>query len=141
SGTVAAAREAVILGVPAIAVSQYTIDRRGPVWEQTIPIVRDAVQALLERPLPAGQFWNLNLPALKPGEVPRPLQIVPQSTEPHHIAFDSSDADEGGRRYVYRGIYSQRPAKTHADVRSIFDGHVTATALQLDQSARNHSAQ
>src|SRR5438477_10178252 len=64
SGTVAAAREAVLHGVPGIALSQYK--KRG--WELdwpraaawVVPLLRE----LTRRPWQPGLLWNVNLPHL-----------------------------------------------------------------------------
>ena len=63
SGTVAAVREATILGVRAIAFSQYR-DRRlpPPDWHVSRRYAVAVLQALMARPLEAGCFWNVNFP-------------------------------------------------------------------------------
>src|SRR5215831_19230283 len=64
SGTVAAAREAVLHGWPAIALSHYRkrgVDydwHRAAAW--AVPLLRD----LMARPWQPGTFWNVNLPHL-----------------------------------------------------------------------------
>ncbi|MFP6655872.1 MAG: 5'/3'-nucleotidase SurE, partial [Myxococcota bacterium] len=62
SGTAAAAREAAILGFPAIAISQYVAKHRQPDWQATVKRAAQALEVLLVRPPRAGSFWNVNLP-------------------------------------------------------------------------------
>jgi 5'-nucleotidase len=87
SGTVAAAREAAILGVRAVAVSQYI----APDWTVDWPAARaqvvPCIAPLFKKPLEGGQFWNINLPSpitadtvprisvLSPGHASTPLSI------------------------------------------------------------------
>jgi 5'-nucleotidase len=62
SGTAAAAREATILGYPAIAISQYVGKHRTPDWQATAERAREVLELLFQRPPPPGTFWNVNLP-------------------------------------------------------------------------------
>src|SRR5262245_52900864 len=61
SGTVAAAMEASILGVPAIAFSLAS--RQHFRFEAASRFARSLVQAALQKPLPAGMLLNVNVPA------------------------------------------------------------------------------
>ncbi len=63
SGTVAAAREAAILGYRAIAVSQYIAKDQKVDWSITGDCARPVLQMLLSRDLAPGHFWNVNLPS------------------------------------------------------------------------------
>lgn len=58
SGTVGAATEAAMHGVPAIAFSMRD-DKSFDVTEKYLPGI---LAELLEKPLPAGQLWNVNFP-------------------------------------------------------------------------------
>ncbi len=64
SGTVAAAMEAAILGVPAVAFS--LVSRRHFDFTHAAVFARALVQSLLARPLPARLLLNVNLPAYGP---------------------------------------------------------------------------
>ena len=73
SGTVAAAREAALHGLPAVAASQY--HRRGSTidWDRA---ARWLGRVLRRLPLDAapGLFWNVNLPDLDP-DAPEPAVV------------------------------------------------------------------
>jgi len=61
SGTVGGAMTAMMLGVPAIALSQYV--RTRPVdWERAEKWTIAVLELLLERRPEAGSFWNVNFP-------------------------------------------------------------------------------
>jgi 5'-nucleotidase len=66
SGTVAAAMEASLLGVPAIAFSLAT--RQDFRFEAAAAFARSLAQAAVERPLPPGMLLNVNVPAGDPLE-------------------------------------------------------------------------
>src|SRR5437588_5232286 len=74
SGTVAAVREAVLLGKPGVALSHYKRRDRDFDWDRAagwaLPLLRD----LLARTIPPGSFWNVNLPHLNPDD-PEPAVV------------------------------------------------------------------
>ncbi len=65
SGTVGAAVEAVVVGIPAIAVSlctSWTEAEDVLHWETAAAIAVDVARATLREPLPRGSDWNVNVP-------------------------------------------------------------------------------
>ena len=137
SGTVAAAREAAIMGFQATAVSQYTQPDVTVDWQAVSRLTTDTLRHLLAQTLAPGEFWNVNFPSLPRGRTARPLVFVPQSTEGHLVEFEVvEDGRPGVREFRFTGDYRRRSAAQSADVRHTFEGHVTATRLQLDQTAR-----
>jgi 5'-nucleotidase len=125
SGTVAAAREAALLGVPAIALSHYR--RRGAEidWELAaawcLPILRE----LLALPLEAGEMWNINLPHLEPGAPAPEVVFCPLDLSPLPVAFRQE-----GEEYVYCGDYHGRPRSDGADVEACLGGKVAVSLLR-----------
>ena len=73
SGTVAAVREAVLLGTPGIALSQYVGRKDSVDWPSRGVMLRGVLIQLLASPLPDG-FWNVNFPIWEPSQ-PEP-QLV-----------------------------------------------------------------
>ena len=61
SGTVAAAMEGALLGIPSVAFSLVSPKRTFD-YAPAVPFVRAFVKALLDRPLAAGALLNVNLP-------------------------------------------------------------------------------
>jgi 5'-nucleotidase len=133
SGTVAAAREAAIMGLPAIALSTYMKMGVELCWDDKTELTKQSIQRLIDRKVQPGQFWNVNFPAVEPGGEAGEFKFTRHSTEPQGVAFEASD--EQPNAYRFTGNYSQRPANQDADVRAIFEGYVSATLLQLDTSA------
>ncbi len=65
SGTVGAAVEAVVVGIPAIAVSlctSWTESEDVLHWETAAAIAVDVARSTLREPLPRGSYWNINVP-------------------------------------------------------------------------------
>jgi len=127
SGTVAAAREAAFHRIPAIALSQYLRPELPHDWRQTAALARKAILRVLEEPLEAGEFWNINLPHRAPGDGEAELVFCRPCSQPLSIRYDKSD--EG---YLYqRGHYHTRRRDANSDVEVCFGGHVSITRLSV----------
>src|SRR6266849_8222245 len=64
SGTVAAAMEATLLGIPAIALSQHYIDGEPIEWQTAARFAPDAIRRLAPLPWPDHTLININFPAV-----------------------------------------------------------------------------
>lgn len=130
SGTVAAAMEANLMGIPAIAVSLGTFERHGHFDVAAQVSVRVARQ-VLEKGLPSDTFLNVNVPDCPAAEMQPPL-ITRQGTR----SFAGSiigKTDPRGRKYYWIG--SEEPAfndEPGTDFHAINRRHVSITPLHLD---------
>lgn len=126
SGTVAAAREACLLGKTAIAVSQYV--ERWPIdWHQAALWTRHALVLLLERPSEPGSFWNVNLPQRLHGRPALP-QCVFCKVDPQPLPIDY-DLRDG--KLHYRARYQDRVQTAGHDVEICFSGAITISQIRL----------
>jgi 5'-nucleotidase len=128
SGTVAAAREAALLGVPGLALSH--LRRRGvPLdWDDAWLRARAALSVLLSTPPIPGCYWNLNLPHLDVGAPIGPVVRCDLDPSPLPVRFALS-AD--GSSYRYCGDYHQRHRRPLSDVDRCFAGQTTLTEHRL----------
>ncbi|MCA9085367.1 MAG: 5'/3'-nucleotidase SurE [Planctomycetaceae bacterium] len=137
SGTAAAAREAAILSVPAIAVSRYMKQEFPVDWDTLSQHVQRVVETLIsdEFRLPAGEFWNVNFPAIENDAHDPEIVFTHQGTLSHDIRFRPlTSTDEEGNNVTlleYVGDYSQRGQAGDCDVSSVFGRKVTATPVDL----------
>jgi len=126
SGTVAAAREAVLLGVPGIAISHYKASGRTFDWEaaarRTAPILAD----LISRPWEPGTLWNINLPHLEPGSPDPEVAFCPVDPCPLPVDFRFEDD-----RFHYVGNYHRRPRRPGTDVDVCFGGRIAVSLIRL----------
>ncbi len=123
SGTVAAAREAALLGVGAVAVSHY-VRRSMPLDWALAGLRAETVLARLLAGTPArGEYWNVNLPHVL-GEVS--WRECPLDPSPMQVRFRRE-----GDGYAYAGSYQERPRQAGADVEACFGGAITVTRLVL----------
>ncbi|MDB4614575.1 5'/3'-nucleotidase SurE [bacterium] len=134
SGTVAAAREAAMASVPAIAVSRYMRKDVPMDWNEISQLANAAIARLRQESIDPTQFWNLNLPAVSNAPV-KGFAFVGHSTEPQGLGYEAVTDGDGQTEYAFVGNYQGRAATQPADVRYIFDGYITATKLQLGSSA------
>ena len=77
SGTVAAAAEGAMFGIPAVAFSAGNAG--GVNFPQVARLCRKVLNQLLRDGLTRGDLINVNIPVLKEG-VPKGIRVVPQST-------------------------------------------------------------
>ena len=127
SGTVAAAREAALLGKPAIAVSQYRRQRTPTDWQRATRWTRAVMRRLLEQPCDQRCYWNVNLPDVDTdGAVP---EIVFCSLDPHPMPIRFADA---GGKLCYAATYQERSRQPGRDVHVCFSGQISVTELSLD---------
>jgi 5'-nucleotidase len=129
SGTVAAAREAALLGVPAIAFSQY--HRRGEIdWRQAGNWAKRVLARLIQQANEPGVFWNVNFPHLTPGSLEPPLVFCGLDPHPLPVRYELL----GGELH-YRGSYHERLRLPGHDVQVCFDGGIAVTKLALPLAA------
>jgi 5'-nucleotidase len=121
SGTVAAAREAAILGCRAMAISQYMARDQQVDWAVTGDHARRVLQILLGRDLARGHFWNVNLPHPLNRDSELDHQFCGLDTHPHQYTYRQQ-----GDTLVYEGTIHDRPRDAGKDVAVCFDEHKIA---------------
>jgi 5'-nucleotidase len=138
SGTVAAALEGIVLGIPAIAVSQQAdhgeMDfRAAGAWgrecfEQAATFVARMVEELARVPMPEGTLLNVNCPV---GEV-RGACACRLGKRIYNDRMELTEEDGGRRRYR---IYGELPGYQHddgTDFAAIADRRIAVTPLHFD---------
>ncbi len=126
SGTVAAVREAVLHGVPGIAVSQYLARGRPLDWPRAARWTGEILEKLTALDWQPGTFWNVNLPHLLP-EDPDP-EIVPCSLDPAPLPL-IYEVEPG--RAIYAGNYQSRARTPGFDVDICFGGRIAVTLVRV----------
>jgi 5'-nucleotidase len=97
SGTVSAAAEAVIMGVPGLAVSLTSFDT--PEFEYSCSLAQQLVKKIVENGLPEGTLLNVNVPPLKPDEI-EGIVITRQGKGRYEEFFDKR-IDPNNRIYYW----------------------------------------
>lgn len=125
SGTVAAAREAAMQGIPAIAASLDIAGHPhyGPAAAVTARVARIVKEGGLER----GVFLNVNVPAGSADGL-KGLKLVRQSAQMGRDRFEEAKTPYGRR--LFWGMFVQpETAEPDTDVRALLDGYVAVTPL------------
>ncbi len=126
SGTVAAAREAAILGVRSVAISHYIVKDLGISWPAATRRARRQLESLLEEPLEIGAFWNVNLPHLPTG-APEPESVrCERGTRPMPVRFETED-----NSFRYAGVYAERDFEPGSDIDHCFSGRIAVAKLRV----------
>jgi 5'-nucleotidase len=97
SGTVSAAAEAVIMGVPGLAISLTSFDTLE--FEYSCLLARQLVKKIFENGLPEGTLLNVNVPPLKPDEIEE-IVITRQGKGRYEESFDKR-IDPNNRTYYW----------------------------------------
>ncbi|WP_026100356.1 5'/3'-nucleotidase SurE [Fortiea contorta] len=126
SGTVAAVREAAMHGIPGIAISHYRKAKQNFDWDLAAKLTAGVLADLLQHPLEAGSFWNVNLPHLQPG-APAPEMVLCQPcTKPLPVNYRVE-----GDNFYYVGEYGARDRTPGSDVDVCFSGNIAVTKLRV----------
>lgn len=136
SGTVTAAMEAVISGVPGIAVSLDSPEgRRGPLdYAPAAEFARRVAHQVIERRLPPGVLLNVNVPYL-PLEQVKGVQFTRHGLRVYRDRLERR-LDPRGRPYYWIG--GEAPTgvdEEGTDFGALAAGFVSVTPLQLDLTA------
>ncbi len=124
SGTVAAAREAALLGARAIAISQSIAPQRELDWDLTCRRARRAIERVFAEPYTPRTFWNINLPHPAHDRTDCPIVFCPVDPSPLDVRFAQT-----GRQYQYCGTYQSRLRIPDADVAECFAGNITISQV------------
>lgn len=131
SGTIAAAMEATILGVPSIALSQHYDNGDNIHWVTVEAHAAGLIRRLMAVGWPDNVLINLNFPSVEPDEVSG-VEVCRQGSYKFGDAL-TERLDPRGRPYYWIGEMRNTERKTAgADAAAIDQGAITVTPLCLD---------
>lgn len=133
SGTCAAAMEATLFGVPAIALSQEYRDRDSVPWGAAEAFGAEAIRRILAaaQPWPKDTFFNVNFPASPPSAV----QGFAVTHQGKRILGDNltEGTDPRGRHYYWIGPSQMRGgANPGTDLDALASARVSITPIHLN---------
>ena len=136
SGTVTAAMEAVIAGVPGIAVSLEALDGHfgeidyGPAARAASKVVRQVIENGLSHEI----LLNVNVPFLADGKI-RGMVLTRQGLRVYHSRLDERTDPRNKPYYWIGGDAPTGVPERGTDVGALVEGFVSVTPLQLDLTA------
>ncbi|NQT89229.1 5'/3'-nucleotidase SurE [bacterium] len=130
SGTVAAAVEGAMIGIPSVALSLAETER--PDFTEAAHIVSGLLERLLAAGLPPRSLLNVNIPGV-PRDAVRGVRVTHQSRTGYNDFYEKR-VDPWGRTYYWitgelQQHYENEP---DSDLRAVRDGYVSITPLQYD---------
>ncbi len=140
SGTVAAALEGIVLGIPGVAVSQQSgageLDFRiGAQFDFSVAarFVARVVEEIEEVPLPEGTLLNINVP----GEAPKGVEVTSLGKRIYRDKLELED--EGDNRRLFRIYgrdigYEEEPG---TDLVAVASGRIAVTPVHFDLTDRS----
>jgi 5'-nucleotidase len=141
SGTVAAALEGIVLGIPAIAISQSsTAGEPGSPWGRDFGFSPSAafsaelVRRVAADPLPADTLLNVNCPA----KAPTGVEVTHLGKRLYNDEMRLVDEDPEGSRHRYQ-IYGFEPSfedEPGSDLSAIARGRISVTPVHFDLTDR-----
>ena len=135
SGTVAAAMEGTVLGIPSLALSQaYSFStKRLPPWECAIAHAPDVIRRLLETGIPKDVLVNINFPDCPPDKVAG-IAVAVQGKRDQELLRIDARHDGRGNPYFWiafgrGGVAGAAPG---SDLAALAENRISVTPLRLD---------
>ncbi|GIM51645.1 5'-nucleotidase SurE [Capnocytophaga cynodegmi] len=135
SGTMSAAVEAGIEGIPAIGFSLLDYS-----WEADFEEARDFVKKItlnvLKNGLPKGVVLNVNIPKLKREEI-KGIRICRQAQARWQEKFDRRISPQGRTYYWMTGKFINEDVGEDTDEWALANGYVSVVPIRFDMTAYN----
>jgi 5'-nucleotidase len=131
SGTVAAAMEAALLGVPAIAFSQVTPRNETPQWDTPRRFLGDIVRKLVAVDWADGVLVNVNFPPIAADQVIG-VEVQPQGKRTVGLGVEGRPDPYGVPYYWVVDYASDAPRRRDTDLSAIGANAISVTPLHLD---------
>jgi 5'-nucleotidase len=132
SGTVSAAIEGTLLGIPSLAISLATVDGRGPFeFDAAAAFAARLAAHVIARALPASTLLNVNVPAVPRAQMTG-FRITRQGKRRYGQALVEKIDPRGKKYYWIGGDELGFVDEPGTDFAAIQDGAVSITPIHLD---------
>lgn len=128
SGTVGAAREAALMGIPAIAASLSVQEHD---YKAGAEIVRQVVEMVRKHGLEPGTFLNVNIPPGTAAAI-KGIQLTRQSRQTGTERFEEQQSPRG-RRFFWSVWTEPAGDQEGTDVWAVEHGHAAVTPLRVGE--------
>jgi 5'-nucleotidase len=139
SGTLAAAMEATVYGIPAIAASQDLRDDGVGDLDFAANVVAMLARRVLAEGMPINSFLNVNFPALPPHLV-RDIQVTRLGRRIYRDVLIQRDDPKGRPYYWIGGDPPAGEPEEGTDIGALARGSVSVTPLNLDMTDQTQLA-
>ncbi len=130
SGTMSAAMEAAIEGIPSAGFSYVDYNFEADV-SCCVPIVREVIQKMLETPLPQHTLLNVNIPKVS-NEAYKGLKLCRQAYAKWQEEFDERIDPRGEKYYWMTGKFVNMDTEDNTDVEALKEGFASVVPIKFD---------
>ncbi len=134
SGTVGGAMEAVLNGVPSMAISLVT--HKDPLWHAAGKFCAQIAPKIGEMKLPRDTFLNVNVPNLAPADI-QGVRVTSQGSRRYKGDLVRYEAPVVGEYFWRGGEVIDRAESDDADVLVVKDGFISVTPIHVDLTRRD----
>lgn len=135
SGTMSAAIEAGIEGIPSIGFSLADFSWKAD-FEQIKPFVSQIIKEVLKNGLPEGVVLNVNFPKLKKEEI-KGIRVCRQAKAKYAEKFDKRQSPFGKEYYWLAGEFECLDKGEDTDVWALNNGYISVVPVQFDLTAHH----
>lgn len=130
SGTVSAAAEGVIMGVPSVAVS---LNSYNDTMDFTFPaqFTRNFIRTVIRRGIDRNTMVNINIPPLPPGQI-KGIRITRLGVRNYDNLFEERRDPRGNTYYWLGGGVRKEEQEKDSDVLAVEENYISITPLHLD---------
>lgn len=138
SGTVAAAAEGALMGIPSVA---FSLETGGQLdFRHAARLCRQMLDGLLAGVLRPGELVNVNIPLLTPGR-PVGVKVVPQSAAAITENYTRTQGPDGQSVFRLQEHFEHGREEQENDVAALEEGYITVTPLKSDLTDRSRLGQ
>ena len=130
SGTMSAAVEAGVEGIPAIGFSLLDFSFEAD-FGQAKDFIQEIVLKTLKNPMPKGIVLNVNIPKLKKEEI-KGIKICRQAQAKWEENFDERVNPQGKKYYWLTGYFNNMDEVEDADETALMNGYISIVPVKFD---------
>lgn len=132
SGTVSAAMEATLIGIPSIAFSNQLAGEVN--WDVPAKYAAEIIQAMANTTIPHDRLINVNFPAIPVADV-KGMRVCAQGRRKLDDNLHRRE-DPQGRPYIWIGGQRTEPFNNpeDSDIQCIADGYIAITPISMDMT-------
>ena len=131
SGTVAAAMEGTLLGIPSVALSQFFLDREQVPWKTAEVWTAKVLKQLAKADWPKGVLMNVNFPDVAANKVTG-IEVVRQGRRKIGGELQAGKDPRGDAYFWVGAARDEEKFRPGSDLEAVHRGAVAVTPLSLD---------
>jgi 5'-nucleotidase len=135
SGTVAAAMEGTILGVPSVALSQGygpVSGREGIIWDCAATHAPAILRRILDEGIPPGILFNINFPDCQPQDVQGVAVTVQGRRDAEFLKIDPRQDGRGNDYFWIAFARGKNTLANGSDLKALAEKRISVTPLEFD---------